>query len=139
MTEVLVAAAAVTLVAWGWVWRRARARLGDVDAAWRQVDALLTHRREVARSLGVDCAGSLEARQGSPGLVAAAEAELLTAVEALEVPAGPATDLEDVADRLDNTLRIHALEVARYDRARRWVPGARVLGLDPREPWPSDR
>ncbi len=123
---------------WWWLWRRARVRLQDVDAAWRQVDALLAHRRQVATALGVDCDGSLAARAHGPARVADAEAELSQALAATDVPQGPRADLDDVAARLGSTLRVHSAEVTRYEQARRWTPGARWLGLGERDRWPSD-
>ncbi len=144
----IIAAAVVALAApWLLVWQRARICLGDVDAAWRQVDALLDHRREVVAAfdgalqtpaLTAACDASRAARDAAPEAVAAAELEVGARLVELDVPQGPAADLADVAQRLTSTLRVHAAEVARYEVARRRVPCGRWVGLTPRGPWPSD-
>ncbi len=128
---------------WGWAWRRARGRLDDVDAAWRQIDALLTHRRGVARALDPSlhdaCDASATARGAGPAAVAVAEAGIDAALATMPLDPRVTDDLTDVADRLASTVRVHRACVGHYQSARRRIPLARWLGLAARTPWPSDR
>lgn len=144
---IVTGAVALLSTSWFLLWRRARLRLSDVDAAWRQVDALLDHRRGVVAALEgrlqtsaltAACDASRAARAADPAMVAAAESEVGASLVDIEVPPAAADDLADVADRLASTLRVHTEEVTRYEAARRRVPGARWLGLTPRGRWPSN-
>ncbi len=96
------------------------------------MDALLVGRHElvgaVAATLGAEsalrdaCAAAEEARR-DPARVEAAEEALDAALAAVD-PGRYADALADLDARLAATRQVHAHVLARYRRARRWVPGA---------------